>query len=132
MTNAEKLVFIDLAIKTIQQFIASTPEEDHYGDYEYLDLLRGLQLDVLKGVCTQSEGNQSEFTQGGGTLAESTSKQTMKDLYEVLTEAHDKAMYETLTSIYDNNYIVPKEIEIDEILDFIDDLYNSDEINTVH
>lgn len=64
MTNTEKLVFIDLAIKTVQQFIASTPEDHHYGDWEYLDLLQGLQLDVLKGVCTQSDGNQSEFTHG--------------------------------------------------------------------
>ena len=127
MTKTEKLAFIDLAIKTIQQFIASTPDEDHYGDYEYLDLLRGLQLDVLKGVCPQGE-----FTREEGALVESTSKQTMKELYEVLTEAHDKAMYETLTSIYDNNYIIPKEIEIDEILDFIDEVYGLDEIHTVH
>lgn len=128
MTNTEKLVFIDLAIKTIQQFIASTPEEDHYGDYEYLDLLRDLQLDVLKGVCYQSKSSQIEFTQGECVqgehpLNESTSKQTMKELYEVLTEAHDKAMYETLTGIYDNNYIVPKEIPKDEILDFIEEVY---------
>lgn len=138
MTKTEKLAFIDLAIKTVQEFIASTPDEDHYGDYEYLDLLRGLQLDVLKGVCPQGEGNQYEFThgecaqgecaqgehsQGEHPLNESTSKQTMKELYEVLTEAHDKAMYETLTSIYDNNYIVPKEIKMDEILDFIEEVY---------
>lgn len=132
MTNTEKLVFIDLAIKTVQQFIASTPEEDHYGDYEYLDLLRGLQLDELKGVCPQIESTQGVPTQNEHSILESTSKQTMKELYEVLTEAHDKAMYETLTSIYDNNYIVPKEIEIDEILDFIEYTYNLEGINTLH
>lgn len=117
MTNTEKLVFIDLAIKTVQEFIASTPDEDHYGDYEYLDLLRGLQLDELKGEHS---------------LNESTSKQTMQELYEVLTEAHDKAMHHTLTSIYNENYIIPKEIEIDEILDFIDEVYGLDEVHTVH
>lgn len=127
MTKLEKLGFIDLAIKTVQDFIKGTPEEDHYGDLEYLDLLRGLQLDVLKGVCPQIENTQCD-----STLNESTSKQTMKELYEVLTEAHDKAKYETLTGIYDNNYIVPKEIPKDEILDFINEVYDSEEIVTVH
>lgn len=56
----------------------------------------------------------------------------MKELYEVLTEAHDTAMHETLTGIYDNNYIVPKEIPKDEILDFINEVYDSEEIVTVH
>ena len=132
MTNTERLVFIDLAIKTLQQFIKETPEEDHYGDYEYLDSLRELQLDVLKGVCPQSEFTQGECDQIEDTLVEITSKQTMNELYEVLTEAHDQAMHETLISIYNENYIIPKEITQDEILDFIEDVYNSDGINTVH
>lgn len=132
MTKLEKLGFIDLAIKTVQGFIKGTPEDDHYGDWEYLDSLRGLQLDVLKGVCPQIESTQCVSTQNEHSILESTSKQTMKELYEVLTEAHDKAMYETLTSIYNENYIIPKEIPQDEILDFIEDMYNTVEVNTVH
>lgn len=127
MTQTEKLGFIDLAIKAVQQFIKETPEDDHYGDWEYLDSLRGLQLDVLKGVCAQIED-----TKGEHSLNESTSKQTMKELYEVLTEAHDKAMHYTLTRIYNENYIIPKEITRDEILEFIEDVYNLGEVNTVH
>ena len=115
MTNTEKLVFIDLAIKTVQEFIASTPDEDHYGDYEYLDLLRGLQLDELKGEHS---------------LNESTSKQTMQELYEVLTEAHDKAMEDTLDNIFSNNYVIPSHFSVEEIVEHLESM--EDATDTIH
>ena len=112
MTQLEKLALIDMAIKTVQGFITATPDEDHYGDIEYLDSLRTLYLSTLGDNDTQNN------------------KQTMKDLYEVLTEAHDQAMEDTLDNIFSNNYVIPSHFTVEEIVEHLESM--EDATDTIH
>lgn len=52
-------------------------------------------------------------------------KQSMQELYTLLTEAHDKAMEDTLDNIFSNNYVIPSHFTVEEIvahLESVDDI----------
>ena len=49
-------------------------------------------------------------------------KQTMQELYTLLTEAHDKAMENTLDNIFSNNYVIPSHFTVEEIVEILESM----------
>lgn len=48
-------------------------------------------------------------------------KQSLQELYTVLTEAHDQAMEDTLDNIFSNNYVIPSHFTVEEIIELLED-----------
>jgi len=57
-------------------------------------------------------------------------KQTMQELYTVLTEAHDMAMEDSLDNIFSNNYVIPSHLSVEEIVDILESMEDTTE--TLH
>lgn len=57
-------------------------------------------------------------------------KQSMQELYTVLTEAHDKAMEQTLENIFSNNYVIPSHLSVEEIVEYLESV--EDTTDTLH
>jgi len=57
-------------------------------------------------------------------------KQSMQELYTVLTEAHDQAMEDTLDNIFSNNYVIPSHFTIEEIIEHLESM--GDTTETLH
>lgn len=49
-------------------------------------------------------------------------KQSMQELYTVLTEAHDMAMEDTLENIFSNNYVIPSHFTVEEIVEILESM----------
>ena len=57
-------------------------------------------------------------------------KQSMQELYTLLTEAHDKAIEQTLENIFYNNYVIPSHFSVEEIVEHLESL--EDITDTLH
>ena len=57
-------------------------------------------------------------------------KQSMQELYTLLTEAHDKAMENTLDNIFSNNYVIPSHFTVEEIVEHLESM--DDTSDTIH
>ena len=57
-------------------------------------------------------------------------KQSMQELYTVLTEAHDQAMENTLDNIFSNNYVIPSHFTAEEIVEHLESM--EDATDTIH
>ena len=57
-------------------------------------------------------------------------KQTMQELYTLLTEAHDQAMEDTLDNIFSNNYVIPSHFTVEEIVEHLESM--EDATDTIH
>ena len=57
-------------------------------------------------------------------------KQSMQELYTVLTEAHDMAMEDTLDNIFSNNHVIPSHFSVEEIVEHLESLDDTSE--TLH
>ena len=57
-------------------------------------------------------------------------KQSMQELYTLLTEAHDKAMEDTLDNIFSNNYVIHSHFTVDEIIEHLESMEDTTE--TLH
>ena len=57
-------------------------------------------------------------------------KQSMQEMYTLLTEAHDKAMEDTLDNIFSNNYVIPSHFTVEEIVEHLESLDDTSE--TLH
>ena len=57
-------------------------------------------------------------------------KQSMQELYTVLTEAHDMAMEDTLENIFSNNHVIPSHFTVEEIIDYLESM--DDTTETIH
>ena len=57
-------------------------------------------------------------------------KQSMQELYTLLTEAHDKAMEDTLDNIFTNNYVIPSHFTVEEIIEHLESM--DDTTDTLH
>lgn len=57
-------------------------------------------------------------------------KQSMQELYTLLTEAHDKAMEQTLDNIFSNNYVIPSHFTVEEIIEHFESV--EDTTDTLH
>jgi hypothetical protein len=57
-------------------------------------------------------------------------KQSMQELYTVLTEAHDMAMEDTLDNIFSNNYVIPSHFSVEEIVEHLESMDDTSE--TLH
>lgn len=57
-------------------------------------------------------------------------KQSMQELYTLLTEAHDQAMEDTLDNIFSNNYVIPSHFSVEEIIEHLESM--EDATDTIH
>lgn len=57
-------------------------------------------------------------------------KQSMQELYTVLSEAHDTAMEDTLDNIFSNNHVIPSHFSVEEIIEHLES--TDDTTNTLH
>lgn len=110
-----------MKIKSIQQSIKnaqdqlkdSTLEWDVLEDtHIHLKLLYALELKALEEIPTDPY------------------KQSMQELYTLLTEAHDMAMEDTLENIFSNNYVIPSHFSVEEIVEHLESM--EDNTNTLH
>lgn len=109
-----KLKAIQQSIKNAQkQLKDSTLEWDVLEDtHIHLRQLYAMELKALEELPTEPY------------------KQSMQELYTVLTEAHDKAMEDTLDNIFSNNYVIPSHFTVEEIIEHLDSMEDTTE--TIH
>lgn len=110
-----------MKIKAIQQSIFNAQEQlkDSTLEWDVLEdthihlrQLYALELKALEELPTESY------------------KQTMQELYTLLTEAHDKAMEDTLDNIFTNNYVIPSHFTVEEIVEQLESM--DDTTDTIH
>ena len=109
-----KIKAIQQSIKNAQkQLKDSTLEWDVLEDtHIHLRQLYALELKALEELPTESY------------------KQSMQEMYTVLTEAHDMAMEDTLDNIFSNNYVIPSHFSAEEIVEHLETM--EDNTNTLH
>ena len=109
-----KIKAIQQSIKNAQkQLKDSTLEWDVLEDtHIHLRQLYALELKALEDLPTEPY------------------KQSMQELYTVLTEAHDMAMEDTLDNIFSNNYVIPSHFSVEEIIEHLDSMEDTTE--TIH
>lgn len=110
-----------MKIKAIQQSIENAQKQLKDSTLEWsvledthlhLRQLYALELKVLEELPTESY------------------KQSMQELYTLLTEAHDKAMEDTLDNIFTNNYVIPSHFTVEEIIEHLESM--EDITDTLH
>ena len=110
-----------MKIKAIQQSIKNAQKQLKDSTLEW-DVLEDTHLHLRQLYVLELKAL--------GELPTEPYKQSMQELYTLLTEAHDKAMEDTLDNIFTNNYVIPSHFTVEEIVEHLESM--GDTTETIH
>jgi len=110
-----------MKIKAIQQSIKNAQKQLRDSSLEW---------DVLEDTHIHLRQLYSMELKALEELPTEPYKQSMQELYTVLTEAHDMAMEDTLDNIFSNNYVIPSHFTVEEIVEHLESM--DDTTSTLH
>lgn len=110
-----------MKIKSIQQSIKNTQKQLRDSTLEW-SVLEDTHLHLRQLYAMELKALEE--------LPVEPYKQSMQELYTLLTEAHDQAMEDTLDNIFSNNYVIPSHFTVEEIVEHLESM--EDTTDTIH
>ena len=102
-----------MKIKAIQQSIKNALEQLKDSSLEW-DVLEDTHLHLRQLYSMELKALEE--------LPTEPYKQSMQELYTLLTEAHDIAMEDILDNIFSNNYVIPSHFTVEEIVEHLESM----------
>lgn len=102
-----------MKIKAIQQSIFNAQEQLKDSSLEW-DVLEDTHIHLRQLYALELKALEE--------IPTDPYKQSMQELYTLLTEAHDKAMEDTLDNIFSNNYVIPSHFTVEEIIELLESM----------